>query len=54
VDEIAAGRLTGVELSVSVLSDAGVIRRNAADGLTDKNYSRQSFHYSRVIDVPGN
>jgi prepilin-type N-terminal cleavage/methylation domain-containing protein len=51
--EIAAGRLTGVELSVSVLSDAGMIRRNAADGLTDKDYARQSFHYSRVIDIPG-
>ncbi|MGB6219804.1 PulJ/GspJ family protein [Haloferula sp.] len=52
-DEIAAGRLTGVELSVSVLSDAGMIRRNAADGLTDKDYARQSYHYSRVVDVPG-
>ncbi|MEP4078899.1 PulJ/GspJ family protein [Haloferula sp.] len=52
-DEVAAGRLSGVELSVSVLSDAGMIRRNAAGGLTDKDYSRQSFHYSRVIDVPG-
>lgn len=52
-DEIAAGRLTGVELSVSVLSDAGMIRRNAASGLTDKDYARQSYHYSRVVDVPG-
>lgn len=52
-EEIAAGRLTGVELSVSVLSDAGMIRRNAADGLTEKDYARQSFHYSRVVDVPG-
>ncbi|MFC7337066.1 type II secretion system protein J [Haloferula chungangensis] len=53
-DEIAAGRLSGVELSVSVLSDAGMIRRNAADGLTEKDYARQSYHYSRVVDVPGN
>ncbi|MEM1084533.1 MAG: prepilin-type N-terminal cleavage/methylation domain-containing protein [Verrucomicrobiota bacterium] len=52
-EEISSGRLTGVELSVSVLSDAGMIRRNAADGLTEKDYSRQSFHYSRVVDVPG-
>ena len=53
-EEIAAGRLTGVELSVSVLSDAGMIRRNAAEGLSDKDYARQSFNYSRVVDVPGN
>lgn len=52
-EEIAAGRLTGVELSVSVLSDAGMIRRNAANGLTNQDYARQSYHYSRVVDVPG-
>lgn len=52
-DEIAAGRLTGVELSVSVLSNAGMIRRNAAGGLNDKDYARLSYHYSRVVDVPG-
>ena len=51
-DVLAAGRLRGVELSVSVLSDAGVSRMNAADGLTPDDYARNVFHYSRVVEVP--
>ena len=59
LEEIAGGRLTGVELSVSVLSGPAVAR--VSNGVWDrmkeedqrKDYSRQSYHYSRVIDVPG-
>lgn len=50
--QIAAGRLRAVELSVSVLSDAGITRRNAGDGLSPVDYAGNAFHYSRVVTVP--
>lgn len=52
VDVLATGRLKGVEISASVLSDAGVSRMNAADGLTEDDYARNVYHYSRVVEVP--
>lgn len=52
-EELQAGRLRSVEISISVLSDGGVIRMNAADGLSEDDYSRNVFHYSRVVELPG-
>jgi len=56
VDEIKGGRLTGVELSISVISDAGLVRINSGGGgggLNEKDYARQVFHYSRTVELPG-
>ncbi len=52
-EEIQAGRLKAVEISMSVLSDAGVARMNAADGLNEKDYARNVFHFSRMVELPG-
>lgn len=57
-DQIKAGRLAGVEISISVVSDAGLSRMNAGSvggnqGLSEKDYARQVYHFSRVVDVPG-
>jgi len=53
-DEIKAGRLTGVEISISVISDAGLARMGSTgNGLTEKDYARQVYHYSRIVEVPG-
>lgn len=52
-EEIKAGRLKAVEVSITVLSDAGVARMNAADGLNEKDYSRNAFHFTRMIELPG-
>lgn len=51
IEEIEAGRLKGVEISITVLSDAGIARMGT-DGLTDTDYQRSSFNYSRIIEVP--
>lgn len=52
-DQIKSGRLTGVELSISVISDAGLARMSASgSGLSEDDYARQVYHYSRVVDVP--
>lgn len=51
-DELESGRLKAVELSISVLSDAGVTRMQAGDGLSEDDYARHVRHYSRVVDVP--
>lgn len=50
-EEIEAGRLKGVDISITVLSDAGVARLGD-EGLTDTDYQRNSFNYSRIIEVP--
>lgn len=53
-EEIEAGRLIAVELSISVVSDAGIARMEVkGDGLNEKDYARQVYHYSRVVEVPG-
>ena len=55
-EELLAGRLTGVEIGITVLSDAAVIRL-AQEGLSDKVrekiLAQESFQYSRVIELPG-
>ena len=54
LDEIKAGRLTGVEISISVISDAGLARMGSTgNGLNEKDYARQVYHYSRIVEVPG-
>lgn len=52
-EQLAAGRLRAVEISISVLSDAAIVRRNVGNGLTDADYSRHTYHYTRVVEVPG-
>jgi prepilin-type N-terminal cleavage/methylation domain-containing protein len=52
-EELEAGRLRAVEISISVLSDAGMVRMNAGDGLTADDYARNVYHFSRVVEVPG-
>jgi hypothetical protein len=37
-----------------VVSDAGIARIEATqDGLNEKDYARQVYHYSRIVEVPG-
>jgi prepilin-type N-terminal cleavage/methylation domain-containing protein len=55
-EELLAGRLTGVEIGITVLSDAAVIRL-AQEGLSDKVrekiLAQESFQYSRTVELPG-
>ena len=53
IEEIQAGRLKAVEISMSVLSDGGIARMNARDGLDEKDYARNAYHYTRMIELPG-
>ena len=50
--EIAAGRLIAVELSISVLTDAGLARMSGGQGLKPEDYARNVYHYSRLVNVP--
>ncbi|BCX49208.1 prepilin-type cleavage/methylation protein [Haloferula helveola] len=53
-DELKAGRLKAVEISMSVVSDAGIIRMNASgQGLSEDDYARNVYHYSRMVELPG-
>jgi prepilin-type N-terminal cleavage/methylation domain-containing protein len=55
-DEIKAGRLTGVEIGVTVLSDAAVIRlnnTNMPDEARERILAQESFQYSRTVELPG-
>lgn len=53
-EEIQAGRLTGVEISMSVISDAAMVRLKSGGnrGLTADDYARNVYHYSRQVKVP--
>jgi prepilin-type N-terminal cleavage/methylation domain-containing protein len=55
-DELKAGRLTAVEIGITVLSDSASIRL-ATTGLSDKVrekiLAQESFQYSRVVELPG-
>lgn len=54
LDEIKGGRLKGVELSMSVISDAGLARITAGNGgLSEKDYARHVYHYARTVELPG-
>jgi prepilin-type N-terminal cleavage/methylation domain-containing protein len=55
-DEIKAGRLIGVEIGVTVLSDAAVIRLNNSQldqKVREKILAQESFQYSRTVELPG-
>jgi prepilin-type N-terminal cleavage/methylation domain-containing protein len=55
-DELKAGRLTGVEIGITVLSDAAVIRLGTSglsDEVREKILAQESFQYSRVVELPG-
>ncbi len=55
-DELKAGRLTGVEIGITVLSDAAVIRLGVTglnDEVREKILAQESFQYSRVVELPG-
>ncbi len=55
-DELKAGRLTGVEVGITVLSDSALIRL-ATPGLKqevrEKILAQESFHYARSVELPG-
>ncbi len=56
LDELKAGRLSGVEIGITVLSDAAVIRLNNSglkDEVREKILAQESFQYSRVVELPG-
>jgi len=55
-DELKAGRLIGVEIGVTVLSDAAVIRLNNSNldqKVREKILAQESFQYSRTVELPG-
>jgi hypothetical protein len=55
-DELKAGRLTGVEIGITVLSDAAVIRLNNSSldqKVREKILAQESFQYSRTVELPG-
>jgi len=56
IDELKAGRLTAVEIGMTVLSDSAAIRL-ATQGLSEqarqKILAQESFQYSRVVPLPG-
>ncbi len=55
-EELKAGRLTGVEIGITVLSDAAVIRLGSAkldEKVRKKILNQESFQYSRMVEMPG-
>ncbi|MCW1885894.1 prepilin-type N-terminal cleavage/methylation domain-containing protein [Luteolibacter flavescens] len=55
-EELKAGRLTGVEIGITVLSDSAVIRLNNAaldQKVREKILAQESFQYSRTVELPG-
>ncbi|RYD63663.1 MAG: prepilin-type N-terminal cleavage/methylation domain-containing protein [Verrucomicrobiaceae bacterium] len=55
-DELKAGRLIGVEIGITVLSDAAVIRLNnsqLSEEVRQKILAQESFQYSRTVELPG-
>jgi prepilin-type N-terminal cleavage/methylation domain-containing protein len=56
IDELKAGRLTAVEIGITVLSDSAAIRlstQGLSDKVREKILAQESFQYSRVIPLPG-
>lgn len=55
-EELLAGRLKGVEIGITVLSDAAVIRLNNSnldEKVREKILAQESFQYSRTVELPG-
>ena len=56
LDELKAGRLKGVEIGITVLSDAAVIRLDTPglkEEVREKILAQESFQYSRTVELPG-
>lgn len=56
LDELKAGRLKAVEIGITVLSDAAVIRLNTSglrEEVREKILAQESFQYSRTVELPG-
>jgi hypothetical protein len=55
--ELRTGRVTGVEVSITVLSDAGLAQlktRTFADANAKAKFLAQNtFEFSKSVDVPG-
>lgn len=55
LDELRAGRLTAVEIGITVLSDSGVIRLNTPNmdqKVRERILSQESFQYTRTVQIP--
>jgi len=56
-DEINAGRIVGAQLSLTVLTDFGLeqlrVRSFATDADRAKFFAKNSFEYSKMINLPG-
>jgi type II secretory pathway pseudopilin PulG len=56
-DEIKAGRVAAIEVSITVLSDAGMERMRKgtfpSDGERAKFLAKNSYNYSKRVQVPG-
>jgi prepilin-type N-terminal cleavage/methylation domain-containing protein len=56
IDELKAGRITGVEIGITVLSDSAAIRlstQGLSENVREKILAQESFQYSRSIELPG-
>lgn len=57
LDELKAGRIASVQVSLTVLSDFGVNQAKSRTFKTDaersKFFSANSFQYSKVVELPG-
>lgn len=56
LEELKAGRLRGVEIGITVLSDAAVIRLNTPglkEEVREKILAQESFQFSRTVELPG-
>lgn len=55
-DALASGRLVGVEVSLTVITDAGIdqLRRRSFSGNQQAEFlAKHSYQYSKLIQVPG-
>ena len=54
IAELKTGILKAIEINMTVLSNAGMTRiASSGTGLSEKDYARNSYNYSRVVPVPG-
>jgi hypothetical protein len=57
LDQIRAGKLTGAEISITVLSDIGINQmktRTFADAAAKARFLAQhSYQFSKSVDLPG-
>ena len=56
IDDLKAGRLTGAEISITVLSDFGLQqmrRRSFSDAELEEFIAKNSYQYSKLVSLPG-